>query len=117
MRADRDEFPKSVKLQAWARCGGRCEQCTARIITTPEYDHRIPAAIGGAATLENCQVLCKTCHGLKTTATDVPQIAKTKRILEKRIGARSTSRGFRKPPAGMRYDWQRGGLKRVDETD
>jgi 5-methylcytosine-specific restriction endonuclease McrA len=65
--------------------------CTARIVGTPEYDHVVPAAIGGSATLENCAVVCRGCHRLKTTVRDVPEIARSRRSHEKRIGARPAS--------------------------
>jgi 5-methylcytosine-specific restriction endonuclease McrA len=50
------------------------------------YDHIIPDGLGGEPTLDNCQVLCKSCHNLKTAKTDVPRIAKAKRIYDRDIG-------------------------------
>lgn len=91
----RREFTAKVKLAAWERSGGRCEcgGCDQqKVIGVPEYDHNIPAAIGGPATLDNCRVFRRECHALKTTRTDVPQIAKTKRIIAKRAGIKRTSR-------------------------
>ena len=97
----RAEFTKSTKLAAWERCAGICECGCGQKIMTPEYDHHpIPAAIGGPATLDNCRVLNKRCHRILTAERDQPAIAKTKRIFEKRIGARDKRRGFRKPPRG-----------------
>jgi 5-methylcytosine-specific restriction protein A len=76
----RREFPKQVKVQAAARANGRCDGCGARLVFGGyHYDHDIPDALGGDPTLENCRVLCKTCHGAKTTQLDVPRIAKGKR--------------------------------------
>jgi len=43
------------------------------------YDHIIPDALGGEPTLENCQVLCKSCHSTKTSKEDAPRIAKAER--------------------------------------
>ena len=88
----RREFPPKVKLQAWERCGGHCEECLARIIARPEYDHVLPDALGGEPTLQNCRVLCSKCHRLKTSTEDVPRIAKTKRTKRKAIGAWPKSR-------------------------
>lgn len=98
----RREFAASVKLEAWNRSRGNCEQCLARIVGRPEYDHIIPDALGGEPTFENCQVLCSKCHRLKTSSEDVPRIAKTKRQQRKAIGAWSKpkrkiqSRGFQR---------------------
>ena len=97
MRSDRDEFPKSVKIAAWKRSGGRCEcGCMLKIIGTPHYDHHpIPASLGGPGTLENCRVLDPKHHKQITDDQDVPAIAKSNRVFEKRIGARSKRCGFR----------------------
>lgn len=93
----RREFSKKVRIAAWERSGGHCEKCTAKIYggNGPHYDHVLPDALGGEPTLDNCQVLCKTCHGGKTSGEDVPRIAKAKRGHEKRIGARDKRGGFR----------------------
>jgi 5-methylcytosine-specific restriction endonuclease McrA len=74
----RHEFPAKVKLAAFERAGGKCEKCHARIVSA-EYDHVIPAMLGGDATLDNCECLCAKCHRLKTSRQDVPRIAKAKR--------------------------------------
>lgn len=90
----RQEFPKKVKLAAWQRCGGICEcGCGVKIIpgSGPEYDHRIEDAIGGEPTLENCVVLRTICHRAKTKARR-PEIDKTRRIFEKQINARKSSK-------------------------
>ncbi len=93
----RAEFTRKTKVEAFERAGGRCEACTVKIIAGngPHYDHRIPDAVGGANDLANCQVLCKTCHGLKTAKTDVPAIAKTKATRDKHINAMPKGKGFR----------------------
>jgi 5-methylcytosine-specific restriction enzyme A len=76
----RREFSGKTMAQAALRADGHCENCTTRLTTGGfHYDHITPDALGGEPTLENCQVLCKSCHGLKTTKADVPQIAKAKR--------------------------------------
>lgn len=107
-RAPRQEFSKHTKLQAWRRAEGRCEcGCGLKIIGTPEYHHIIPAAIGGDASLENCRVFDPKCHRRQTSETDIPEISRTRRLEEKRIGVRpKKGRGFRKPPPN--YDpWTR----------
>lgn len=92
----RREFTKKTKLAAWERCRGVCEcGCGQKIITTPEYDHYpVPAALGGSNDLSNCRVLSKKCHRRITATHDVPEIAKSVRVFEKRIGVRK-SQGFK----------------------
>jgi 5-methylcytosine-specific restriction protein A len=102
----RTEFKATIKLGAFQRAKGCCEQCKSGVkLLTGDifYDHRIPDAMGGEATLDNCQVLCRSHHDAKTRKADVPAIAKVKRIERKRIGIRKPSklqsRGFSKAPA------------------
>lgn len=94
----RREFSKSTKLAAFERSGGRCEcGCNQPILGTPEYDHITPAAIGGSNDLDNCRVMAKRCHRVKTSENR-PEIDKTRRVLEKRAGVRKRQgfRGWRK---------------------
>lgn len=107
---DRQEFSKKIKLAAWNRAGGRCEDCGKKIRPGdgPEYDHSSPTFFGGAATLENCQVLCIACHSRKTSTKDIKDVAKSRRIVAKAAKAKDKRRGFRKPPAGYSYDWGSG---------
>ena len=96
----RREFPKKVKLERWQHAKECCETCGVKIRAGmgPHYDHSLPDALDGEPTFENCRVLCKTCHGVKTNTEDVPRIAKAYRVLEKRAGLRKSRRGFRKAP-------------------
>src|ERR1017187_7102081 len=76
----RTEFSNKVKTHAAIRANGNCEECTRRLLTGDfHFDHEIPDGLGGEATLENCRVLCRSCHAIKTTKADVPRIAKAKR--------------------------------------
>lgn len=98
----RREFPKTVRLAAWNRCGGFCEGCGAPLLPGRlQYDHITPDAVGGEPTLENRQVLCSggraTCHGAKTAERDVPLAAKTKRQREKSLGIRAPKRRIGDP--------------------
>jgi 5-methylcytosine-specific restriction endonuclease McrA len=89
----RHEFSKRIKAQAALRAKGQCEQCTARLRTGYiEYDHEIPDALGGMATLENCRVVCRSCHATKTQKVDIPRIAKANRNFRKANGIKSPSR-------------------------
>ncbi len=102
----RREFPAKVKVAAFERAGGRCEDCTAIIRHGAHYDHRVPDALNGQPTLENCRLLCRTCHALKTNTEDIPKIAKSKRTRAKHVNAREKRPTFRKVPPG--YDpWRR----------
>jgi 5-methylcytosine-specific restriction protein A len=86
----RHEFSAKVKAQAALRAKGHCEGCTRKLLAGDyHYDHDTPDAMGGEATLENCRVLCRSCHSVKTRTKDVPQIAKAKRRERKRFGIKS----------------------------
>lgn len=98
MRSPRAEFSKATKAAAMLRAGGLCECCGLKIVGTPEYDHVTPAAIGGSDDLDNCRVLDPKCHRRKSHGKGIdgnPEIARTKRLQEKRLGLRKKSRGFR----------------------
>ena len=55
-----------------------------------EFHHRLEAYLGGEATLANCVVLCRHCHSLATKERR-PEIDKTRRISDKRMGIRRKS--------------------------
>lgn len=111
MTRPRSEFSKATKKQAYERCKDqfgipRCENCSAPLRPGQfEYDHKTEDFFDGGNELENCLVLCKTCHKLKTGERR-PVIDKTRRQSEKHTGAKK-SKGFYRPP-GMRYDWSKG---------
>lgn len=94
MTRARHEFPAKVKVAAFERAGGCCEECgvTIRPGNGPEYDHIVPDAIGGGNAIGNCRVLCKGCHAVKTAKADIPTIAKVKRVRAKHINAKPPSR-------------------------
>src|ERR1035437_10895913 len=76
----RTEFSQKIKTNAAIRANGHCEICTRKLLTGDfHFDHEVPDALGGEATLENCRVLCRSCHGAKTAKTDIPTIAKAHR--------------------------------------
>ena len=105
----REEFSKRTRLEAFTRCGGRCEGCGC--ILKPngfDYDHDKTAYFSGRGILENCRVLCTTCHDKKTFTRDVPTIAKSRRIRAKQAGIKRRSRF-----AGSRdSEWK----KKIDGT-
>jgi len=65
----------------------RCGMPSPRL----EHDHRVPAELGGDNSLNNCVVLCKSCHSLKTQ-NDVKEIVRMRRAVERHYGARPPSR-------------------------
>lgn len=88
----RREFSAKTKALAAQRSGGHCDACTRKLMTGDyHYDHDTPDGLGGEPTLENCKVLCKACHSIKTCTRDVPQIAKAKRRERARFGIKSKS--------------------------
>lgn len=98
----RREFPAKVKVAAFERAKGCCEECTAKLAPgNVHYDHRIPDAVGGEPTLDNCQCLCTACHRIKTSGEDMPRIVKTRRQHRQHIGAKAPSR---QPLPGGRGD-------------
>ena len=112
----RIEFSAKVKVAAFERSGGKCDGCGVRLSPGKmAYDHGIPAMMGGEATLENCVVLCSACHGVKTTARDIPDIAKAKRRQGNFVGARKKRRPM---PGSRNSEWKstfnRGWVRRDD---
>lgn len=91
----RQEFPSKVRLARWEHAAGLCEDCGVKIRAGngPHYDHSTPDVVGGPPTFDNCRVLCRTCHGVKTSTVDIPAIARTKRIRNKHINASDKKRG------------------------
>jgi 5-methylcytosine-specific restriction enzyme A len=97
----RKEFSRSVRVAAWKRADGCCQECTRRLYPgDARFDHIIPAGLGGDATLDQCRVLCRWCHDVKTFGSDVPAIARAKRREASHVlGAersRNPIRGWRK---------------------
>ena len=84
----RQEFSRKTMAEAFDRAKGKCI-CGVKLSvrTGIHYDHIIPDAVDGGNSVENCQPLCKSCHGVKTAKSDVPEIARTKRVRDKHIGA------------------------------
>jgi 5-methylcytosine-specific restriction endonuclease McrA len=88
-KASRDEFSAKVRDQAAIRAAGRCELCGLPFKGRPEFDHRLPLALGGKSDLPNCQAICRACHAAKTAKEDVPRIRKADRQRKASIGART----------------------------
>ena len=110
----RNEFSRKVKSAAWARCGGRCEKCTAKLFPGKyAYDHDLPDQMGGLPTLENCRVLCDNCHDEKTFSVDIPTIRKSDRQRDRHIGAKTTPKANRLGNGNQQHSATRPLTKRV----
>ena len=59
----RDAIPDDLKQYVWTRDGGKCRSCGAT--SELQFDHVIPASLGGATNEENLQVLCGPCNRRK----------------------------------------------------
>lgn len=107
----RVEFPTSVRKAAWARCGGRCENCGKTLVKGGyTYDHTLPARRGGPSTLENCKVLCTDCDKAKTFGEDLPGIAAIKRYGKNRLPL-DIDRPDKRPPKMKGRGFRRDGQK------
>lgn len=62
------------RLKVFERDGWRCQCCGTKTPKklkgtvddrAPELDHRVPLALGGAHTYENCQLACRRCNSKK----------------------------------------------------
>lgn len=107
----RQEFSKRVKLEAFQRCKGHCEKCTAPLRPGNfQYDHDLSDAMGGEPTLENCVVLCTNCHKEKTGTKDQPLIAKSNRVRNRHLNIK---KGKGRPMMGSRAS---GFKRKMDGT-
>lgn len=84
---------------------GRCHICGGKIGPGEAWDleHRIPLALGGEDDEANCAPAHRKCHAAKTAA-DIGQIAKSKRVRAKHIGARAQP--IRPLPGGKKSQWK-----------
>ena len=105
---DRVEFSAKVCDRAALRAGGICRICCLPFGGKKiHFDHILPAALGGKATLANCQAICEPCHKEKTKV-DVGGIRKAdrQRRADNNIKRQSAPIGSRPKPekAAPRFD-------------
>jgi len=99
------EFTRLTKSLGFARAKGKCELCTAHLYPNKfRYDHIIPAEFGGDNSITNLQVICSNCDREKTYKKDLPEIAKSNRIRDKHIGAKTSSRPM---PCGRKSKYKK----------
>ena len=103
----RHVFSTSFRLNLFLKRKGTCASCSQKIDAGKAWDidHILPLALGGINDFENLQILCKPCHQSKTSQSDIPRIAKTKRLKARHLGARSPS--TRPIPGSRRSPWKR----------
>ena len=103
----RPTFSTSFRLSLFLKRKGTCSGCSQKIEAGKAWDidHILPFALGGTNEPNNLQILCNPCHRSKTTHSDVPRIAKTKRLKARHLGARAPS--TRPIPGSRRSPWKR----------
>lgn len=113
LRRQTFEFWRYQTEHGWrmkcACCGAEFNPAT----TAWDADHQIPHAIGGKDEPPNVRPMLERCHQLKTRKSDIPVIAKGKRVSDKTYGVRRSSSKLSKPK-GMKWDWQAGKYRPVE---
>lgn len=89
----RAEFSPATKRAAADRAAGHCEmiwngeRCNAPLRRGEHiYDHRGPDYFTKDNSLDNCQVICRSCDKLKYSGIDRPAIDRAKRIRDRDRG-------------------------------
>ena len=85
----RQEFTTATRKDALKRAKGQCEcgcGMPLDLLKGFDFDHVIACALGGDNSLENCRVINRTCHKVKTATEDMPRIKKVRRSDKKRDG-------------------------------
>jgi 5-methylcytosine-specific restriction enzyme A len=103
----RPTFSTSFRLSLFLKRKGTCAACAQKIEAGKvwDIDHILPLALGGTNEPHNLQILCKPCHQSKTSHSDIPSIAKTKRLKARHLGAHAPS--TRPIPGSRRSPWKR----------
>jgi 5-methylcytosine-specific restriction protein A len=100
----RVEFSRKTKRERFEHCKGHCEGCGFKLrMGRFEYDHAKRCELGGDNSFDNCRVLCDLCHNAKT-ARDLAEIAKSRRIRDRRIGALTSRTPL---PCGRNSRWKK----------
>ena len=111
----RKEFPRRVKALAFKRCCNAaglpfCEGCGAPLSAgNINFDHDVADGLGGEPTLDNCKVICRTCHSTKTQTQDNPIMQKADRVKKKTYGIAKSKQQM---PGGRGTKWK----KKMDGT-
>jgi 5-methylcytosine-specific restriction protein A len=98
----RMEFNRKTRRAILERAAGKCESCRANLKPGEgDFDHILPAELGGKADAINCQLLCRACHKSKT-GHDVTRIRKGDRQRDKATGAIRPKGRIPSPPKAER---------------
>lgn len=62
-QTSRTAIPEAVRSEVWRRDQGRCVTCG--VSEQLEFDHIIPLVRGGATSVRNLQLLCRSCNASK----------------------------------------------------
>lgn len=62
-QSSRSPIPESIRAEVWRRDEGSCVSCG--VAEQLEFDHIIPLARGGASSVRNLQLLCRSCNASK----------------------------------------------------
>ena len=94
------------RLAHFLAAGGRCAGCGWRIQPGQRWDldHIRPLSEGGSNADCNLQVLCRTCHGVKSSSEHT-RTAQARRRKLRHLGAARSSRPLQ---GGRRTRWKRG---------
>lgn len=91
------EFSRKTRQAALTRAEYRCEavgalygfndgqRCNCALSLGVQFDHILPAELGGDNSLANCRALCVQCHKFKTR-DDIKRIRKSDRQRDKSTG-------------------------------
>ncbi len=91
----RKEFTSRTKVKAFELAGGRCNRCTRKVGLggePAEYHHKVTCEDGGDNSIENCEVLCASCHSHQTHKVEAPAKAEGRRHTAKRAGVKPKTR-------------------------
>ena len=100
-----------MRADIFGRHNGVCHICELKVLAGQDWDvsHEIPLEMGGKDDDTNWYVAHRKCHREHTAKTDMPRIAKTKRMHQKHIGAKKTRFPL---PFGKNSQWK----KKMDGT-
>src|ERR1700748_3371501 len=87
----RQEFPRAIRVAVIKRATKAgvviCEKCGA-LAKRYQIDHVIADALGGKPVIENAELICDACFGVKNPK-DTTLAAKVKRVEAAHLGARA----------------------------
>ena len=100
-----------MRADIFSRHNGVCHLCQLKVDAGQDWDvsHEIPLEMGGKDDETNWYVAPRKCQRVHTAQTDMPRIAKTKRMHQRHIGAKQSRNPL---PGGKKSMWK----KKIDGT-